>query len=192
MSLTAIIPVRLGLPRKTRLSERLLASEREALADRLFSHVLSVVSAHPSVGRTIILSPLQPSDTAADWRLDQGRGFNAELENLRRGLTNDDLLVVHGDLPLLAGEDVGAMIDAMQESGIGLAPDRLDEGTNAVALRAGTPFAFAFGSRSFPAHLDASGGNATLVRRLGLALDIDSPDDLDAAEREGFTWSRGC
>jgi len=186
MSLTAVIPIRLGLPRKTRLSERLSSAEREALADRLFGHVFGIVSAHPQIQRTIILSHSQPAGIVADWRKDEGRGLNTELEILRRDLGEDDLLIIHGDLPLLAAADLSALIDAASAGGIAIAPDRFDQGTNAVVLRAQSSFTFAFGRGSFAAHLEESGGEAALVRRVGLALDIDSPEDLEAAKTMGF------
>jgi 2-phospho-L-lactate guanylyltransferase len=185
---TAVIPIRLGLPRKTRLAARLSPAERETLADRLFSHVLGIVCAHPPIRRTVVLSPSRPADSSLDWRLDRGRGLNAELECLRDELSADDLLIVHGDLPLLSQDDIAAMIDGAQATGVALAPDRVGEGTNAVALHAQAPLPFAFGSGSFASHMAATGGKACLVRSLGLGLDVDSPEDLDAAVSHGFAW----
>lgn len=180
-----VIPLRFGAPRKKRMAALLSPPEREVLANQLFAHVCGRVTAHPQVVRTIVLSPAQPPDTL-DWRKDSGRGLNAELESLRAEMPADDLLVIHADLPLLTDEDLTAMISAAQDSGIAVAPDHTGTGTNAVAVKAGRRFPFAFGNGSLAAHLAACGGNARLVRRQGLALDIDFPRDLDLAERKGF------
>lgn len=188
--ITAVIPIRLGMPRKSRMSSRLSLIEREKLADQLFNHVVTVIREHPRVGRTIVLSPVRPPMGTDFWRKDRGRGLNVELDVLRRDLPDDDLLVIHGDLPLLGDEDVTAMVNALQAPGTALAPDHGETGTNAVAIHAGQPFAFSFGDGSLAAHVAASDGKAFLVRRLGLALDVDRPEDLEAAERQGFLWSR--
>jgi 2-phospho-L-lactate guanylyltransferase len=187
--LVAVVPLRLGAPRKSRLASCLSAAEREKLADQLFAHVTRVVSNHPDVARTIVLSPVRPQSSGACWRADSGRGLNAELETLREELRAEDLLVVHADLPLLIAEDVTAMIDASRHTGVAIAPDHTQTGTNAVAIQNERSFTFAFGMGSFAAHLQ-SAGETSLVRRIGLALDIDRPEDLDLAERQGFVRNR--
>src|SRR3546814_18344636 len=68
-----------------------------------------------------------------------------------------------------------------------LAPDRHGSGTNAIALMAAAPFEFAFGENSLALHRTTSGRRAAIVRRLGLSLDVDTPDDLDAAIAAGFS-----
>ena len=185
----AVIPLRLGAPRKNRMAARLSPPERERLADQLFVHVAAVVTAHPQIARTIVLSPAQPPTNAYEWRKDFGAGLNAELESLRAEVPADDFLIVHADLPLLTDGDLTAMIDAAEEAGVAVAPDHTETGTNSVALKAGHRFAFAFGNGSLAAHLEAC-GDARVVRRIGLALDIDCPGDLDLAEQQGFV--RDC
>jgi len=188
--ITAIIPVRLGAPRKSRLSGVLSSIERERLADQLFAHVTNIVSNHPDVAGTIVLSPVQPRSDDFSWRSDSGQGLNLELEALRAALRADDLLIVHADLPLLTAEDVTAMIDAARLTGVAIAPDHLETGTNAVAVHKDRRFPFAFGSGSLAAHIAAADVSSALVRRIGLALDIDRPEDLVLAEREGFVRDR--
>jgi 2-phospho-L-lactate guanylyltransferase len=189
-SLVAVVPFRLGAPRKSRLSGALSPEEREKLADQLFAHVTAVLSTHSSVARTIVLSPIEPNLDGVCWQADSGRGLNAELETLRNELRAEGLLVVHADLPFLTAEDVTAMISAAQRTGVAIAPDHSGTGTNAVAIQKDCPFPFAFGGESLAAHLAATGGEPTLVRRIGLALDIDRPEDLDLAESQGFVRNR--
>ena len=185
-NVVAVVPLRLGAPRKSRLASCLSPVEREKLADQLFTHVTSVVSNHPGVTRVIVLSPVRPQSSIVRWRADRGRGLNAELEALRKELRAEDLLVLHADLPLLAAQDVTAMISAARQTGVSIAPDHRETGTNAVAIQNERSFPFAFGSGSLAAHVAATGGETSLVRRIGLALDIDLPEDLDLAEQQGF------
>ena len=188
--LVAVVPLRLGAPRKSRLASSLSPLERERLADQLFTHVTGVVGNHPGVTRLIVLSPVRPQSSVVRWQADLGRGLNAELEALRKELRAEDLLVLHADLPLLASEDVTAMISAARQTGVSIAPDHRETGTNAVAIQNERSFPFAFGSASLAAHLAATGGETSLVRRIGLALDIDLPEDLDLAEQQGFVRDR--
>ncbi|HYE50080.1 MAG TPA: 2-phospho-L-lactate guanylyltransferase [Azospirillaceae bacterium] len=182
---TAIVPLKLGGPRKSRLSARLSPGERERLADALFARVLAVLAGHPDVGEVVVLAPADPGTPQARWHPDGGGGLNAELEALRRSLAGHNLLVVHADLPFLGPDDVSALLKAAAD-GIAVAGDRAETGTNALAVRAGRPLPFAFGPGSLAAHLAAAGPAARLVARPGLAFDIDTPDDLDAALARGF------
>lgn len=188
MSWTAIIPIKLGAPRKSRLGEWLAPAERERLADQLFAHVLAVVRNHPKIAQTIILSLEQPAIPIERWWPDQGRGINEELTAVRAALPPCDLLVVNADLPFLRAADVTAIIQAAETAGAALAPDHTGEGTNAVAISRGRPFIFAFGPGSLDVHRGAADHGAGLVRTAGFARDIDTPDDLAFALAAGFRF----
>jgi 2-phospho-L-lactate guanylyltransferase len=184
MSWTAIVPVKQGSARKSRLADLLSPKDRNRLSETLVAHVLDALRAAPSIGRIIILSSA-PHREAAEWHRDLGRGMNAELAAMplmRR------LLVVHGDLPLVTSADIEALIDAAGK-GIAIAPDRHRSGTNALAIADG-PFAFAFGEDSCRRHVAAAGDQAVLLDRPGLSIDIDTPDDLAFARAAGFAWPR--
>lgn len=182
---TAVLPLKQGPDRKSRLSARLSGAERAMLGDHMAGHVLDCLLNSPSIGRVVLLSRRPLAGKAVEWRADEGRGLNAELDVFRNALAGGPLLVVHGDLPLLAPDDVEAIVSAAA-TGCALAPDQHGAGTNAIALAGDMAFAFAFGENSLSRHLAASGERASLVRRPGLALDVDTPDDLDAAIRAGF------
>lgn len=197
MTWTAIIPVRLGAPRKTRLSGSVSAFERERLADLLFAHVARTVRTHQRVAELIILSPLRPPGSPDGWKRDDGRGLNEELTALRDELSPANVLVVHADLPLIGHSDLTELMDAAESAGIALAPDHAAEGTNAVAIRQGQPFSFAFGPGSLAAHRAAArvpaGTEPRLVVSRGLAHDIDLPSDLTTAcaaarSSDGGAW----
>jgi len=146
--------------------------------------VRACLAACRSVGRIILLSPIA-TPGASEWRRDEGRGLNAELTDLRATLGDMPMLVVHGDLPLLVPGDLDALTDAA-DGGCAMAPDRHGSGTNALALRGDFPLAFAFGENSCALHQAGAKGRATLVRRPGLMIDVDTPEDLDAAVAAGM------
>ena len=142
------------------------------------AHVLATLATAGPVPR--LLSPVAWPGTA--WLADRGAGLNAELDRILATLEKP-LLVIHADLPLLAAADVRALIAAAEAHGAAIAPDRASVGTNAIALFARTPasFGFAFGDASFARHRLILPG-AAIVRRRGLALDVDTLDDLAAID----------
>lgn|SRR3546814_375694 len=178
MSWTAVVPLKTSGERKSRLAALLSAEERSALSVRMFHHVVDVLTQVPAIGRIIVLAEECPADWDGDWMADGGRGLNPELEQARK-LVAGDLIVLHADLPLLTPGDVTALIEAASESGLAIAPDRHRTGTNGLALKASTRLEFSFGADSFRLHrLQRS--DCMVVERDGFALDLDTPDDLKA------------
>ena len=185
MSWSAIVPINLGRERKSRLAERLSAPERATLADAMSEHVLACLLETPEISKVVVLSPQLRVRAGVERRRDFGGGLNPELAALRGALPGP-LLVILGDLPLLSVEDLRALLAVAERAGIALAPDRHGLGTNAVALMPNREFAFAFGEDSCARHKLAAGGDAAIVERPGLAHDVDTPADLDAAVAAGW------
>lgn len=177
---TALVPLKGGDKRKSRLAGRLSLEQRRTLSDAMADHVLNCLSLIPAIDRIVILSPRTRVRFA--WRRDEGRGLNGELQAFRADDPVTPLLVIHGDLPLLDGREVTALLATAERTGRSLAPDRHGCGTNALALFEPGPFPFAFGEESMRLHIEAPGSIAIVVRQ-GLAMDVDSPDDLDAVGR---------
>lgn len=181
MSWTAVIPLKRAAERKRRLAGRLSPTQRAALAARLFVDVAAELRRVPRLRNLVVLSPDVPERWMGGWVEDRGRGLNAELEAARDRLRAPRLLVIHADLPLLRAAEVEELLSAAEAAGLALAPDRHDTGTNALAIADGRPFAFRFGCESLARHLAQADGCCRVVRRPGLALDLDTPEDLDAA-----------
>jgi 2-phospho-L-lactate guanylyltransferase len=183
-----IVPHRGLAAAKTRLSPVLDDGERESLARRLLEQVLRV--AHEACGDVVVITPseaLQPLVSAAGARLvvQRGMGLNEGLEQARVEAIADaitTLVILHGDLPNLATDDVAALVDAIPETpGVAIAPDRAGTGTNGLALRPPDAIGLRFGVGSFAAHLaeaEAAGVPLAEVHRPGLAFDLDTPADL--------------
>ena len=94
--------------------------------------------------------------------------------------------VVASDLPALRPIDVTALF--RKGTSMTIAPDRHRRGTNALALRPPDALAPLFGPDSFQAHVAAArqaGLVFDVVERAGLALDIDSAEDLQLARSTG-------
>ncbi|MDP9467821.1 MAG: 2-phospho-L-lactate guanylyltransferase [Chloroflexota bacterium] len=188
MSVRIIVPHRGLAAAKTRLAPVLDDAEREALARQLLDRVLAV--AHAACGDVVVITPsaaLEPLVGAAGARLvvQRGMGLNAGLEQARREALADQidtLVVLHGDLPNLAADDISALVDAVpQPTGAAIAPDRAGGGTNGLALRPPDAIAFAFGVGSLADHreaAEAAGVPLVEVHRPGLAFDLDTPADL--------------
>jgi 2-phospho-L-lactate guanylyltransferase len=187
MNWTAIVPLKAEDARKSRLAEALSSSERKALARRLFAHVSAVLEEHPQIEKTHVLAAARPEGWAGAWIVDRGRGLNAELEAARAALGARRLLVVLGDLPLLRCADLDALLEGAARRGAAIAPDRHGTGANALVLCDGAELAFCFGPDSFRRYR-AQLPDAAIVEREGLALDLDTPDDLAFAKAQGFRF----
>lgn len=173
---------------KTRLAPILDPAEREALARTLLARVLAVVS--EACEDVVVITPseaLRPIVEEAGARLSvqRGMGLNAGLEQARAEAVADgvELLgVLHGDLPNLSPDDVGALLDAVPAGGgVAVAPDRAGTGTNGLAQSPADAIAFRFGTDSLARHREAAaeaGLPLQVVERPGLAFDLDTPADL--------------
>ncbi len=182
MSWTALVPLKLGARRKSRLAGRLTLPERERLSDRMAAHVLDCLAATARVSRVVTLAP--ESSGTGEWRADTGRGLNAELEAAWAALPGA-LAIVFGDLPLLSSADVDALLHAAERAGVALAPDRHWRGVNALAIADGREFAFEFGERSLQLYIAQTPATA-LVKLPGLMHDIDTAEDMEAAAAVGW------
>ncbi|MGH8289609.1 MAG: 2-phospho-L-lactate guanylyltransferase [Steroidobacteraceae bacterium] len=185
MSCWAVTAVKLRSLCKTRLARSLSPQGRAQLVSAMLSHVVSVLGRASGVDHVAVVTPeptaLPGSVIALD---DSGGGLNealtaAALEAWRQGA--DRLLIVHADLPLIEPEEVTALIQASRASGLAIAPDRHDLGTNGLCLIPSTAVRFEFGPASFERHLAQAAAlslSPAVVRLPGLAFDVDEPDDL--------------
>jgi len=177
---SAIIPLKPPGQRKTRLAGRLTIEQRDRLGLEMLLHVAGILRAvHPIAEVTLLCACAVPG-WSAGWIRDQGRGLNAELGAAATSRRRPNLLIVQADLPLLAPADIQELIGGGKTDS-SIAPDRHGTGTNALALREGDLSAFAFGEGSFSRHLALARTSLRVVQRIGLSLDVDTPEDLDLA-----------
>lgn len=192
---------------KSRLAGALPKAEREALVRGLLRHVLATVRrAAPRAGLAggIVVSR-DPGWLAL--AAHQGflplvevgpGGLNAALAQAVRAAARrgaGGALILPLDLPLLSPADVVALAARLPRGrGAVIAPDRAGTGTNALLMRPATLMPPAFGPDSAGRHAAMArqrGAAVHVVRRPGLAQDLDRPGELtvwSAARR----WTVGA
>jgi 2-phospho-L-lactate guanylyltransferase len=93
------------------------------------------------------------------------------------------ILILPADLPLLNVKDLQKLIAMAQDAPSGvIAPDRRNDGTNALLVRPAGLIDYAYGPNSFQKHCDrikAAGANVQICELYSFSLDLDIPDDLD-------------
>ena len=201
----ALVPVRGLEGGKARLGEALDAEERGALVARLLARTVEAAAATPGVAVVAVVS----ADPAvlelaaahgAEGVPQVGRGLNEGLAQGRawaEAAGADAVLVVPGDLPAVSPAELArvvggarALLDARSAARalVAVVPDRAGTGTNLLLVAPPGTIDFRFGEGSRAAHAAAArAAGATYLELDGpLELDLDTPDDLLAAEAAGL------
>lgn len=189
--LHAVVPAKCFSRAKSRLDPVLSADERAQLAAAMLAHVLRVITGSRGVGGTLVVCD---DEGVAAFALAHGvqamlhpSGLGPSVASavsqlLERG---DGVMVVMADLVQLTADDLRALVDAAGSTAVALAPDRHEDGTSALVVPTGLRAVTRFGEPgSFALHLAEAhrrGLRSAVVRRPGLALDIDTPADLELA-----------
>jgi 2-phospho-L-lactate guanylyltransferase len=192
MSCWALVPVRARSAGKQRLTPALDDAARARLVNLMLTHVLGVLHGCPEIGGVLVMTPdrdgLPPGAlTLADETPEMNRSLMKALGTLAaRGATR--VAVILADLPDLGAADVSALVSAGADRPVALAPDHAGLGTNAACVALGTQFHFQFGTASLARHVAEAqrlGLGSVLVRRPGLAFDVDAPADLERLRARG-------
>jgi 2-phospho-L-lactate guanylyltransferase len=186
-----LIPVRPFEEGKTRLATVLGPAERTALNRRFFDHVFGVACEAVGSARCIVVSrsaEVRDLAEAAGARavVETGNDLNAALtQGAGEVPAGEAVLVLSTDLPGLGVDDVEAMIATGEWADVVIAADSTREGTNALLLRRVGLIPFLYGRSSFAAHSEAVKAGQMLehIDRLGLAMDVDTPDQLPQADK---------
>jgi 2-phospho-L-lactate guanylyltransferase len=195
MRTAAILPIKSFAQAKQRLRHELASHDRRALVEAMFADALVALGRVSTLERVVVVS----GDRVAQ-RIAGGYGASV-LEDDERGhntaatlgiqlLLEDGIeraLLVPGDCPLISKEDLTALLDhpAGERSAL-IVPDRHGTGTNALLLSPPDVLAPSFGPDSRRRHLadaNAAGVPAEVVELDSLALDVDTPEDLEALRR---------
>jgi 2-phospho-L-lactate guanylyltransferase len=195
MKTMAILPMKTFSEAKRRLRLELNAADRRALVEAMFADVLVALRRVPALEGIIVVSADHGAQRiAAGYGAavveDDERGHNAAAtDGIRVALEAgaDRVLLVPGDCPTLAPKDLDALLghETPGRSAL-IVPDRHGTGTNALLLTPPDALAPSFGPDSCRRHLaDAAAGGvaAEVVELPSLALDIDTPDDLEALQQ---------
>jgi len=191
MTIWAIIPVkplRLG---KSRLAGSISDIERVNLNKRLLKQTINTLTEIQEIEQILIIS--RDSDVIS---IARDLGTKTILENgspqLNSALTRatifaqlhsiQGILIIPADLPLINREDIESIMDRADDPPVVvIAPDRRNEGTNALFISPAGIIDYDFGPNSFKKHCDLaiqSGARLEIINLPSLAFDLDIPEDL--------------
>jgi 2-phospho-L-lactate guanylyltransferase len=170
---------------KSRLASACSEEERARLVSCMLEHVLHVARECPALDEVAVMSPKGCAFAPGSFSLrDMASDINESLSCAMRALEArgaDRVALLPADLPRLRSEEIEALIEASRCTGLALAPDRHERGTNALCLALPSAFQPRFGPDSLARHLAQAaslGLKPAIVRSPGLAFDLDDPSDL--------------
>lgn len=191
MTIWAVVPVkplRLG---KSRLADVLDEDERARLNRMFLERTLGVLGQVKRIGQTLVVS----RDPAA-LAIAREYGARTVLEDgsqqlnlaLKRATavasvySAQGVLVLPADLPLATPDDIQQLIAAAKKHpSVTIAPDRREDGTNALLVIPPGSIPYDYGPGSFRRHSDyalQANLHLEICRIPNLALDLDLPEDL--------------
>jgi 2-phospho-L-lactate guanylyltransferase len=186
----AIVPIKETAFAKQRLANALSPARRQDLAVAMFEDVMQALSAsHGLAGIAVVTLDQNATQIAARW------GAEVWTEGARDGHTGavmaaarrlaaagSTMLTIPGDVPRVSPADIAAILAAHADpSAFTIVPAWDDLGSNAIMGSPPDLVPLRFGPDSFFPHLAAArrqGLKPTIVRRPGIAIDIDEPADL--------------
>lgn len=193
MKTLIVIPVRGTTPSKTRLSPLFDDAQRSVLVRSMLDHMLAQMPLGIDVA-VITRSPDflhgLPADVTVIQQDHDCPGLNGSLQQAlhhARESGYTELLMLPGDLPMLAAHEVAALL--LEEGRMVIVGDSDQKGTNGLRLPTAWAdrFVFAMGPQSFTHHLAEANRHGTVpvtVYHRGLAHDLDTPDDWFALTEE--------
>jgi 2-phospho-L-lactate guanylyltransferase len=202
MSTFAILPMKTFDVAKSRLAPEVSAGARRALAEAMFSDVLTALRRTAAIDQILVVSNDRQGQRIAGGHgasvlSDTGESHSEAAmiginQALRLGAKR--VLVVPGDCPLLDPAELTELLAyEIDPPSALIVPDRHGAGTNALLLTPPTALTPAFGEGSCERHFQlatAQGASPEVVAVHSLGLDIDTAADL-AELRETFAARRG-
>jgi len=189
----ALVPLKDLVAAKSRLSGVLSPVERRSLAQAMVEDVLTVLAHHTQISAvTLVSDDVSAAMIAAKYGINHWlehslacRGLNPIISRsceLLAQQSEQAIIVLHGDLPCLKADDISAVLSGLEQSGgLIVGCDRHERGTNLLAFATGDAPEFSFGKDSCARHCAsaaARGISTQILRRPGIALDVDEPRDL--------------
>lgn len=186
-----IVPVKDTRASKQRLGACLTGEQRKALALVMLEDVLDAIAAAAGLGRCLIVT-IDPDATALAGRLGARvltagatEGHTGAVTAASRLLAAEGargFLTLPGDIPGVTPAEITQLLAAHRRApAFTIAPAHDELGSNAVLCSPPGAVPLRFGENSFFPHLDAArqaGIEPTVLHLPGIALDIDTPEDL--------------
>ena len=198
MAIWIVIPVKPFDEGKARLAGVLSPDARRRLNLDMFERTLRIVSIAQKTQRLLVVSR---SNEALQIAAGMGAvvlpetassDLNSALTQAANALIDTDasgVLSLSADLPLLEPTDLHLILDEeATDRRITIAPDRERLGTNALSITPPLAIPYRYGEDSFAAHQALARSTNLAIgyaETPGLAFDIDTPEDLEAARSLG-------
>ncbi len=195
----AIVPFRSLRGGKNRLAPHLENGSRPAFVAAMLKDTLKALLSSKAVGRVMLVS--DDSEAAALARTLGATaiaephgctGLNPVVQLTARELVTQckNLLVVHGDLPLLNADEVETLLAAHasinSRTKLSIAPDRHQLGTNCLLVSPPAAMQFYYGAGSLAKHLAFANKHniqSQVIDLPGASLDIDEIADLQQLKK---------
>jgi 2-phospho-L-lactate guanylyltransferase len=192
MRTAAILPIKSFSAAKQRLSPSLGSGSRQALAQAMFSDVLSSLRKVERLETIAVVTGDPAAEAAAHGEriavvhdsLESGQSAATGLGiKHAMALGFERVLLVPGDTPLLDPVEIDALLARGEDDGmqVVIVPDRHGSGTNALVITPPDAFTPAFGPDSLHRHLSAAqeqGLMHSVEEVPSLLHDVDTPEDL--------------
>src|SRR5450755_330992 len=209
MRTLAILPIKSFADAKNRLASELTPGPRRALAEAMFSDVLTALRRARGVDDVLVVTMDHGAQQIAGGHGamvldDTEEGHNeAAVRGVEHAIEAeyDRVLLVPGDCPALDPTQLDALIgEPFEAPSVMIMPDRHGTGTNALLLTPPGAIVPSFGPGSRERHVSvahAAGASVQVHDVPSLALDVDTPEDLGAlrvslaASHGGAAHTRG-
>ncbi len=196
----AVVPIKTFSSAKSRLAPVFGSAQRQRLAKVMARRVLKAVSGCPAIaGVAVVTADPQAKQIAAGFgaeicasEADEGvnaaaaAGFSFVRQRAGR------VLILPSDIPLVRPQDLSRLIGQPGEPGsVTIVADTAGLGTNALLLPSRCDFEFRFGINSASRHAESArqaGLTPVFAAFPRMALDIDSPGDLDSLRSFDCAW----
>jgi 2-phospho-L-lactate guanylyltransferase len=190
MRTLAILPVKSFGAAKQRLAPALGAGSRQALAQAMFSDVLTSLRRVPALDSVAVVTADPVAEAAARGErvrvlrdTAQSGQSAAALIGIREAMADgfERVLLVPGDTPLIDPGEVTGLL--ARHRSVSIVPDRHGTGTNALVLEPPDAIEPSFGPGSRERHVaaaEAVGVTDSVEEVPTLMLDVDTSEDLTA------------
>ncbi len=193
MGVWAVVPVKELDRAKERLAPVLAPERRRALMLAMLEDVLTALAATPGLGGLAVVTVdaaargLAARYGARTIEIGARDGHSGAVAAAARLLAAEEcpgMLTVPGDIPLVTAAEITQLLAAHHPApAFTIAPSRDEQGSNAIICSPPDAVPLRFGEDSFFPHLraaEACGIRPTVLRLPGIALDVDTPEDLAA------------
>ena len=193
MGVWAVVPVKELDRAKERLAPALPPERRRALMLAMLEDVLTALAATTGLsGLAVVTVDAAACRLAARYGAriietgarDGHSGAVAAAARLLAVEGCSGMLTLPGDIPLVTPAEIAQLLAAHRPApAFTIAPSRDERGSNAIICSPPDAVPLRFGEDSFFPHLraaEACGIRPTVLRLPGIALDVDTPEDLAA------------